>query len=330
MRLYNNISTKLDTNLQVFHVKKLFIKYNLRLITFSVFIIFLISIIIGNYYYASIQFIIFIFCCYELLLLKNLKLDYGKNYNMFIRIGIILIFSMAYFLILSSWPEYPIVIIWFIPIPLIIYVFYNLLYTFITVLALVIAILSIFLFTEYYVLSDLFNQVKLSKSLKYVFNFINVFLVSIMVFYGLYTIYYINKKSNKTTEKIKKTDFLVNKNLDFELKIENLYNEINYLFLNKEIYKDKELDIQMLANMLNTNITYISISLNQKANKNFKTFSNEFKIKHVINDLNNGVHKKFTLKHIYNNAGFSSQSSFNRVFKSHYNLTPSEYIEKLT
>lgn len=41
------------------------------------------------------------------------------------------------------------------------------------------------------------------------------------------------------------------------------------------------------------------------------------------------MHQKFTLEHIYKEAGFSSQSTFNRIFKEQTGITPSEYIENL-
>jgi AraC-like DNA-binding protein len=329
MRLYNTINTKLETHKQILEVKKIFVYKILKLIIVSLCFLFLFSLYFGNYYYAVIHFIIIFFSIYELLLLKNLILDFEKNAKMIIKTGIILFFSLAYFLILMSWSKYPIVFIWFIPMPLIIYMFYNLLNTYIAILIVVIAILSILLITEYYELSDIFNQAKITRNLKNIFNFINIFFVLIIVYFVLYSIYYIKKIALKNIEKTNKVNLSEGKNQDFESKIENLYNEICTIFLNKEIFTDPEFNIQKLANILNTNVTYISISLNQKANKNFKTFLNEYRMKLVINDLSNGLHKKFTLKHIYSKAGFSSQTSFNRVFKSHLGLTPSEYLENI-
>ena len=39
--------------------------------------------------------------------------------------------------------------------------------------------------------------------------------------------------------------------------------------------------------------------------------------------------EKVTLMYIYTEAGFSNQSTFNRVFKQMENITPSEYINSL-
>jgi len=85
----------------------------------------------------------------------------------------------------------------------------------------------------------------------------------------------------------------------------------------------------MLSKTLKTNSTYISKALNQVGNKKFNVFVNQYRIQQVIEDLDNKKHKKHTLEHIYTKAGFTQQSTFNRVFKEFIGVTPTEYIDKL-
>ena len=112
-------------------------------------------------------------------------------------------------------------------------------------------------------------------------------------------------------------------------KFEDLYNKILHFFQEKKPYKDSEYNINKLALSLNTNTTYIYRTLKYIKNTNFKSFLNQYRINEIKEKLNNKEHEKYTLKHIYNNAGFSHQATFNRIFKELEGITPSEYIEKL-
>jgi len=112
-------------------------------------------------------------------------------------------------------------------------------------------------------------------------------------------------------------------------RFENLYNEIVAYFEEEKPFTDPDFSINMLSKTLKTNSTYISKALNQVGNKKFNVFVNQYRIQQVIEDLDNKKHKKHTLEHIYTKAGFTQQSTFNRVFKEFIGVTPTEYIDKL-
>jgi AraC-like DNA-binding protein len=49
---------------------------------------------------------------------------------------------------------------------------------------------------------------------------------------------------------------------------------------------------------------------------------------YVKDKLQSDELKTMTLMHIYSEAGFKNQSTFNKVFKKIEGVTPSEYIQK--
>lgn len=112
-------------------------------------------------------------------------------------------------------------------------------------------------------------------------------------------------------------------------KFKVLYLKILELFENDKPYRDPEFNIKSLSEMLNSNHAYVSKTLNQNANKNFKNFVNHYRINTVLEDLNKKNYRKYTIESIYTKAGFTQQSTFNRVFKDKNGITPSEYIEQI-
>lgn len=140
----------------------------------------------------------------------------------------------------------------------------------------------------------------------------------------------LNKKINAYTILTKSNQASYEANsLNEPDKFEILYSEILALFESEKPYQNSEFTIKMLSKMLNTNHVYVSKTLNIKANKNFIIFVNEYRINQVLNDFDKRKYKKHTIESIYTNAGFSQQSTFNRVFKDLNGMTPSEYIEQV-
>lgn len=108
-----------------------------------------------------------------------------------------------------------------------------------------------------------------------------------------------------------------------------LYDKIITFFENQKPYQDSEFNIKKLAEFVDSNSTYVSKALNKIGNKKFNQLVNEYRINQVLDELENQMHHRFTLEHIYKEAGFSQQSTFNRIFKEKTGVTPSEYIESL-
>lgn len=93
-------------------------------------------------------------------------------------------------------------------------------------------------------------------------------------------------------------------------------------------YKNTNYSITDLAKEVNSNRTYVSNALN-KANKNFYDLINEFRIKYILENLNENLHKKNSIKFIYHQAGFNHQTTFNKAFKKETGCSPTEYVKSL-
>ena len=114
-----------------------------------------------------------------------------------------------------------------------------------------------------------------------------------------------------------------------EAKLLILYSEIEKYFEEHKPYQDPEFNTYKLALGLNANISQLSKAISLKNGFNFNKLTNMYRIKEVKKNIEDGEHKKFTLKHIYQNAGFTSQTTFNRAFKEVEGMSPTAFIEQL-
>lgn len=116
---------------------------------------------------------------------------------------------------------------------------------------------------------------------------------------------------------------------DHKEKYRKLYGSIIEIFQKDKVYKDPNFNIRKLADLLDSNTTYVSKAMNIEGSKKFNQLINEYRINDVLNMMKSENARKYTIEHIYTQAGFSQQSTFNRIFKEYTGETPSEYLEKL-
>lgn len=105
---------------------------------------------------------------------------------------------------------------------------------------------------------------------------------------------------------------------------------LNLILLMEEqkIYKNSDLSLDKLANMMQINPRYLSVILNDSLGKSFYDFINYYRVEEVKNFLKNHAHEKFTIEAIANKSGFNSKSSFNLAFKKYTRMTPREFINE--
>ena len=97
-------------------------------------------------------------------------------------------------------------------------------------------------------------------------------------------------------------------------------------FMEKEKpYRDGELTIQKLAEMLSIQVNYLSQIINERLGQNFFDFVNGYRVKEVQKLLVDPSKKHYTIVAIAEEVGFRSKSAFNAVFKKHTNMTPTEF-----
>lgn len=105
-----------------------------------------------------------------------------------------------------------------------------------------------------------------------------------------------------------------------------LLSQINDVLNDVSTVTNPDFSLQMLADMVGSNTTYVSRVINNSYHKNFKTLLNERRIREACHKLKDKRHvANFTIQTIYEDVGYKTASSFIRAFKKVYNMTPSEY-----
>jgi AraC-like DNA-binding protein len=96
----------------------------------------------------------------------------------------------------------------------------------------------------------------------------------------------------------------------------------------KKPYLDVDLTIHDLSDALKIPRHYLTQVINEKLNRNFYQFINEYRVEEVKRLLQDPDYRKYTFTTIAFEAGFNSKSSFNSVFKETVGMTPSQYKVK--
>lgn len=95
----------------------------------------------------------------------------------------------------------------------------------------------------------------------------------------------------------------------------------------KEIFVNKNLKVVDVAVLVNTTEKELSQYIHETFGVSFSTYINQLRVKKVKALLKEEAQEKYTLLAIAEDAGFSSKSSFNAVFKKITGVTPTQYKE---
>jgi AraC-like DNA-binding protein len=109
-----------------------------------------------------------------------------------------------------------------------------------------------------------------------------------------------------------------------------LYDRIVAFFEQEKPYLDSEFSISDLSSAVGSSASYIYKAIKRNKHMNFSNFVNLYRINMVKDMIDKNYHNTYTIKYIYTMAGFSQQTTFNKVFKSIEGITPTEYIQTLT
>jgi AraC-like DNA-binding protein len=113
-----------------------------------------------------------------------------------------------------------------------------------------------------------------------------------------------------------------------EEKSAKLYIRINKVMMNNELYKDNSLTKEKLAELLNTNRSYLSQVINQHTGLSFTHYINRLRIEEVRRILSD-PEDETPLKAIAAETGFNSLSTFYTAFQSIIGMPPSAYRTKM-
>lgn len=96
----------------------------------------------------------------------------------------------------------------------------------------------------------------------------------------------------------------------------------------QKYYRNPELDIRTLSELLQLPYHELSLAINQKYHQNFNTFINSFRVREVAQALLTQQHESFTIMGLAQQAGFKSPSAFYAAFKKEKGMTPTAFLKR--
>ncbi len=158
-------------------------------------------------------------------------------------------------------------------------------------------------------------------------DYISVLLTSMGVNILAYTAVYHNREFSQYllalfTEKYKKSSLSPEQSQSLLRKIVKVMDE-------EKPYLDSNLKIIDLAKKLSISTNILSQVLNQETNKNFFEFINEYRIAEAMKRLSDPQFSHISILGIAMDSGFSNKNTFNRLFKKHTGLTPTQFIRNM-
>jgi len=105
-----------------------------------------------------------------------------------------------------------------------------------------------------------------------------------------------------------------------------ILKDVKQYMENKHAFKDNQLNLISLSELVGVSTHHLSEVLNQHEGKNFYQFVNDYRVKYVCEHLK--LDNKPKIIELALDAGFSSKSTFNAVFKQFTGLSPTQYRQK--
>jgi len=95
-------------------------------------------------------------------------------------------------------------------------------------------------------------------------------------------------------------------------------------------YLEMGLTLPMLSRMVDVSPHHLSQVVNEKLDKSFFDFINEYRVQETKKALFSSKAERFSILGIAMDAGFNSKSAFYHAFKRHTGMTPSQFKERHT
>lgn len=104
-----------------------------------------------------------------------------------------------------------------------------------------------------------------------------------------------------------------------------LFTKLCLLMEKKHLYRNEKLQREQMANLLNTNHTYLTNIIAEKTGMNFPQFVNSYRIHEAVRILSDISKADYPLKQLCFDIGFSSLSTFYKAFQENVGMSPSTY-----
>ena len=107
--------------------------------------------------------------------------------------------------------------------------------------------------------------------------------------------------------------------------LKQIFSTIIHLLEEEEFYRDKNLNIERLAQEVGTNKKYISDAIRYGSGGNFYDLIHKYRINQARQMLTNPAYKDYSLDVIYTKCGYKNASTFYKNFRDITGLTPAQY-----
>lgn len=108
----------------------------------------------------------------------------------------------------------------------------------------------------------------------------------------------------------------------------SLFQRLERLMQEEEVYKENLLTKERVADLLGTNRTYLSQVINEQTQQNFTQYINNYRINEAIRLLSDPK-SDIPLKAVAAEVGFSSMSTFYKIFQNTVGIPPKQYRNKV-
>lgn len=114
---------------------------------------------------------------------------------------------------------------------------------------------------------------------------------------------------------------------DYEQEAVSLKNRLLLYFEQEKPYLSKNISIEEVAMKLYTNKTYLSRTINEELNKNFRELVNYFRVKEAMRIFLDNT--EISISELMDKSGFNNNASFTSAFKINTGYTPGEWCKDM-
>ncbi len=239
-----------------------------------------------------------------------------------------------FYIMLAFWNVSVASFCWLLPIPLAAYIFFT------RKVVVAYSIYTLFIIITGSIFANNFSfdfQVHSQKEVMFTDTLLiasNILVITLLIYYKdkikkNEILSYYGKEKGKIQEEKKNNseNTLKEDNIDAG-SMEKLFCRIEAYMSEDQPYKDVKFNLSSLSVAIGINSNYISKAIRYKGYSNFSIYLNMYRINYIKELFTEVDFQKTTLMYVYSEAGFSNQSTFNRVFKQIEGTTPSEYLQK--
>lgn len=162
-----------------------------------------------------------------------------------------------------------------------------------------------------------------------------ILVISLLLFFTLLTVIWFNRRIKR------KNIVLFKKNLELSEQWERLqrgkegaltantknpvYQKIVKVMVEDQVFTNSELNVSMLAKLIQSNTKYVSTAIKEQTGLNFNAYVHTFRIEAAKSFLLDKKKKAWSLDSIALECGYKNPSTFYQIFKQKTGLTPSKY-----